>query len=309
MRVYGNITELVGNTPILHLGRIEEIENVAAKLYAKVESFNPGGSAKDRIALNMLEEAEKSGELKRGSTIIEGTSGNTGIGLALVAAAKGYNAKICMPENMSEERVSLLKAFGAEVYLTPAEKNMKGSGEKAAELIQANPDAFNPGQGRNPNNPGAHYKTTGPEIWKDMDGKVDIFVACVGTGGTITGTGRYLREMNPNVEIIAVEPEGCPVLSGGEPGPHKIQGIGGGTICEITDMNLFNEIITVSDEDAYKYSRLSAKKEGLLIGISAGAALAASVKVAKRPENKGKNIVLIYPDGGEHYLQGDLYEE
>jgi len=309
MKVYGNITELVGHTPILHLGRIEGIENAVAGIYAKVESFNPGGSAKDRIALNMIEEAEKAGELKEGATIIEGTSGNTGIGLALIAAAKGYDAKICMPENMSAERVALLKAFGAEVYLTPAEKSMKGSGEKSAELIAANPDAFNPGQGRNPNNPGAHYKSTGPEIWQDMDGDIDIFVACVGTGGTITGTGRYLREKKPEVEIIAVEPEGCPVLSGGEPGPHKIQGIGGGTICEITDMSLFNEIITVSDDDAYKYSRLSAKKEGLLIGISAGAALAAAVKVAKRPENAGKKIVLICPDGGEHYLQGDLYEE
>lgn len=309
MKVYNSVLELIGHTPIVHLNKIEKNQKVAAKLYAKLEFFNPAGSVKDRIAFNMIEQAEEKGELVPGSVIIEGTSGNTGIGLAMVAAVKDYKAIICMPENMSKERIALLKAYGADVYLTPKEKSMGGSGEKARELSETIPNVFTPGQGSNPNNPDAHYKTTGPEIWKDMDGKVDIFVTCVGTGGTVTGTGKYLREQNPDVQIIGVEPAGCPVLSGGEAGPHKIQGIGGGVICPVTDMSLFNEIITVTDEDAYEFARLSAKEEGILIGISAGAALKAATEVAARPENQGKNIVLIFPDGGEHYLSSDLFED
>lgn len=309
MKVYDSVLELIGHTPIVHLNKIEKREKIAAKLYAKIEFFNPGGSVKDRIALNMIEQAEEKGELVSGSVIVEGTSGNTGIGLAMVAAVKDYKTIICMPENMSKERIALLKAYGADVYLTPKEKNMGGSGEKARELAETLPKVFTPGQGANPNNPDAHYKTTGPEIWKDMDGKIDIFVTCVGTGGTATGTGKYLREQNPDIQIIGVEPAGCPVLSGGQAGPHKIQGIGGGMICPVTDMSLFNEIITVTDEDAYEYTRLSAREEGILIGISAGAALKAAVEVARRPENHGKNIVLIFPDGGDHYLSDDLFED
>lgn len=309
MKVYNSILELIGHTPIVHLNKIEKREKITAKLYAKVEFFNPGGSVKDRIALNMIEQAEEKGELVPGSVIVEGTSGNTGIGLAMVAAVKDYKTIICMPENMSKERIALLKAYGADVYLTPKEKNMGGSGEKARELAETLPKVFMPGQGANPNNPDAHYKTTGPEIWKDMDGKIDIFVTCVGTGGTATGTGKYLREQNPDIQIIGVEPAGCPVLSGGQAGPHKIQGIGGGMICPVTDMSLFHEIITVTDEDAYEYTRLSAREEGILIGISAGAALKAAIEVARRPENHGKNIVLIFPDGGDHYLSDDLFED
>ncbi len=308
MHVYESVLELIGHTPIVQLNQIAKTDQTVARLYAKLESFNPAGSVKDRIALNMIEQAEQSGKLTPGATIVEGTSGNTGIGLAAVAAAKGYKTVICMPENMSRERVTLLRAYGAQVFLTPAEKNMPGSGEKAREILEQTPNAFQPGQTVNPANPDAHYQTTGPEIWEDMDGAVDIFVACVGTGGTITGTGRYLRSKNPDVQIIGVEPAGCPVLSGGQPGPHKIQGIGGGNICPVTDMNLMDEIITVTDEDAYAYTRLVAKREGILAGISAGAALWAAVQVAKRPENANKNIVLIFPDGGEHYLSGDLYE-
>ncbi|MCH5208321.1 MAG: cysteine synthase A [Oscillospiraceae bacterium] len=309
MKVYENILELVGRTPIVHLNKIEKSENTAARLFAKLEFFNPSGSVKARTALNMIEQAEKNGDLVPGSVIIEGTSGNTGIGIAMVSAVKDYKTIICMPENMSKERIALLKAYGADVHLTPKEKNMGGAGEKARELSETLPKSLILGQGANPNNPSAHYKTTGPEIWEDLDGKVDIFVTCVGTGGTVTGTGKYLREQNPDIQIIGVEPAGCPVLSGGEAGPHKIQGIGGGMICPVTDMSLFNEIITVTDEDAYEYSRLSAKEEGILIGISAGAALKAATDVAKRPENQDKNIVLIFPDGGDHYLSGDLFED
>ena len=308
MRIYENITELVGKTPLIHLGKTERKNHTEANLYGKAEFLNPGGSVKDRIALNMIRVAEEEGKLKEGSLIIEGTSGNTGIGLAAIAAAKGYKVVICMPENMSRERVTLLEAYGAKVYLTSKEKSMGGAGAKADELIAENPGAFKPGQGGNPANPGAHYATTGPEIWEDTDGQIDIFVAAVGTGGTITGTGRYLKEKNPDIKVIGVEPAGCPVLSGGQPGPHKIQGIGGGVICPVTDMTLIDEIITVTDEDAYEAARNSAKNEGLLIGISAGAALHAAVQVAKRPENAGKNIVVIFPDGGDHYLSGDLYE-
>ena len=309
MKVYENILELIGRTPIVHLNKMEKREKSVARLYAKIESFNPGGSVKARTALNMIERAEEEGELLPGSVIVEGTSGNTGIGLAMVAAVKDYRTVICMPEHMSRERIALLRAYGAEVHLTPKEKNMGGSGEKARGLAEALPQVFVPGQGSNPNNPGAHYRTTGPEIWEDMDGKADIFVACVGTGGTITGVGKFLREKNPDIQIIGVEPAGCPVLSGGQAGPHKIQGIGGGMICPVTDMSLIDEMITVTDEDAYEYARLSAREEGILIGISAGAALKAATEVARRPENRGKNIVLILPDTGENYLSGDLFED
>ena len=307
-KVYESILELVGHTPIVHLNRIEKEENTLASIYAKVEFFNPAGSVKDRIALNMINEAENAGLIKPGATIIEGTSGNTGIGLSAVAAAKGYKAIICMPENMSKERITLMRAYGSEVILTPKELSMGGSGNKAKELAESIPNSFIPGQGGNPNNPGAHYKTTGPEIWNDMDGDVDIFVSAVGTGGTVTGTGHYLKEKNPNIEIYGVEPERCPVLNGGEPGLHKIQGIGGGGICPVTDMSIFKEILLCSDENAYEYSRRIGRTEGFLIGISAGAALWAAVELSKREENKGKNIVVILPDGGDHYLSTpDLY--
>jgi cysteine synthase A len=307
-KVYNSILELIGNTPIVELHRIEKQQNLSARLLAKLECFNPGGSVKDRIALHMIEAAEKSGQLKSGGTVIEGTSGNTGIGLAAVAAAKGYKALIAMPENMSHERVQILNGYGAKVYLTPAEENMGGAGKKAAELMEQTENAIIAGQGGNPNNPAAHYKTTGPEIWEDLDGEVDIVVAAVGTGGTLTGVGEYLREKKPDVELIGVEPAGCPVLSGGAPGPHKIQGIGGGAIAPVTKLELFNEIITVTDEDAYEYARLCARTEGISIGISAGAALWAALEVAKRHENTGKNIVVIFPDSGERYLSSGLYD-
>lgn len=302
MRVYESITELVGNTPLLHLRKIEEKEELLAKLYGKLEFYNPGGSVKDRIALNMIESAEKDGRLKPGGTVVEGTSGNTGIGIAAVCAAKGYKAVICMPENMSRERISILKAYGAEVHLTPAAKSMGGSGEKAEELIAGIPGAFKPGQGGNPDNPGAHYKSTGPEIWRDTDGKIDMLVACAGTGGTISGTARYLKERNPGIRTVAVEPAGSALLNGGEHGPHKIQGIGGGSIPPVTDRTMIDEVIDVTDEQAYEYTRLAPRTEGILIGISAGAALYAATRVAKREENKGKTIVVIFPDGGDHYL-------
>ena len=299
---YESILDTIGHTPIIKLNRLEEKLHLNAHIFAKLEFLNPGGSVKDRPALNMILEAEKEGKLKPGDTIIEGTSGNTGIGLAMVAAARGYKAKICMPENMSVERIKLLKAFGAEVYLTKKELNMAGSGGKAQELLAENPNAFSPQQGQNPNNPGAHYKTTGPEIWEDLDGNIDIFLAATGTGGTISGAGRYLREKKPDLPIIAVEPKGSAILNGGEPGPHKIQGIGGGATPPTTDVSLFNEVLDITDEEAYEYTKLLPRVEGILIGISAGAALAGAVKVAKREENKGKNIVIVFPDGGDHYL-------
>lgn len=299
---YESILDTIGHTPIIKLNRLEEKLHLNAHIFAKLEFLNPGGSVKDRPALNMILEAEKEGKLKPGDTIIEGTSGNTGIGLAMVAAARGYKAKICMPENMSVERIKLLKAYGAEVYLTKKELNMAGSGGKAQELLQGNPNSFSPQQGQNPNNPLAHYKTTGPEIWEDLDGNIDIFLAATGTGGTISGAGRYLREKKPDLPIIAVEPFGSAILNGGEPGPHKIQGIGGGATPPTTDVSLFNEVLDITDEEAYEYTKLLPKVEGILIGISAGAALAGAVKVARREENKGKNIVIIFPDGGDHYL-------
>lgn len=307
-KTYDSILELVGRTPIVQLHKLEAKEDTAAHIYAKLEFFNPTSSVKARPALNMVEEAEKDGRLKPGGTIIEGTSGNTGIGLAAVAAAKGYKCIICMPDNLSKERLLTLKSFGAEVVLTDSKLNMAGAGGKAAEILEKTPGGVIMGQGGNPANPGAHYKTTGPEIWEDLDGKVDIFLATSGTGGTISGAGEYLREQNPDVEIIAVEPKGSAVLNGGEPGPHKIQGIGGGATPPVTKVELFNEVIDVTDEDAYEYARLIPKLEGFSVGISAGAALWAAVQVAKRPENKGKNIVTIIPDNGDRYLSSDLYD-
>lgn len=307
-KIYRNITELVGNTPILELSHIEKQNNTVAHLFAKLECYNPGGSVKDRIALNMIEAAEKDGILKPGGTIIESTSGNTGIGLAAIAAAKGYKAIICMPENMSKERVSILKGYGAEVVLTPAVDYMEGSNKKAEEIAASTENSFLVGQGFNPNNPAMHIKTTGPEIWEDLDGKVDIFLAAVGTGGTITGTGKFLKSKNPDIEIICVEPAASPVLSGGKPGVHKIQGIGPVVPCEVLDQSIYNEVITVKDEDAYETSRKCARTEGMSIGISAGAILWAAIQVAKREENKGKNIIFVFPDKGERYLSSGLYD-
>lgn len=307
-KIYHSMTELIGHTPLVELHRLEEAEGTEAHILAKLESFNPAGSVKDRIALDMVRAAEEEGRLKPGGTIIEGTSGNTGIGLAALGAAKGYKVKICMPDNVSRERRVLLKSYGAELYLTPGEQNMAGANEKVQRLAEELEDAVVIGQGANPNNPGAHYRTTGPEIWEDTDGRVDILVATSGTGGTICGTGKYLREKNPDVQIIAVEPLGSPVLNGGEHGPHKIQGIGGGATPPVTDASLFNEVIDVSDEDAYAYANKLPRTEGISIGISAGAALWAAVQVAKRPENSGKNIVVIFPDNGDHYLSSDLYD-
>ena len=308
-KIYDSILELVGNTPLLHLNRIEEEEKLQVKLYAKVESYNPAGSVKDRAALHMIESAEAEGKLKEGGTIVEGTSGNTGIGLAMVGAVKGYRTVICMAEGASKEKIKILKAYGAEVELTPKSNGFGGGGKKAVDLAESIPGAFRPAQGENLHHPETHYQTTGPEIWKATKGKVDIFVAAVGTSGTSGGIGRFLKEQNPQIEIYGVEPKGCPVLNGGEAGPHKIQGIGGGAICPITDLKLYKEILLCSDEDAYKYARLCPKKEGLLIGISAGAALWAAVTVAKRSENKDKNIVVLFPDGGNKYLSSDLYSE
>ncbi|MBE5861454.1 MAG: cysteine synthase A [Lachnospiraceae bacterium] len=307
-KIYHNITELIGHTPLLELHGLEKEWNTTAHVFGKLEFFNPSGSVKDRIAFNMIKAKEEAGELKPGGTIIEGTSGNTGIGIASIGAAKGYQVKICMPDNLSAERTKILKAFGAEVYHTPGELNMAGAGAKAAELLAATENAVVLGQGGNPNNPLAHYKTTGPEIWEDTEGKIDIFVAASGTGGTVSGTGKYLKEKNPSIQVIGVEPAGSAVLNGGAPGPHKIQGIGGGATPPVTDVNIFDEVIDVTDEDAYAYARRVPVVEGFTVGISAGAALRAAYEVASRPENAGKNIVVIIPDSGDHYLSGDLFE-
>ncbi len=307
-KIYQSIEELIGHTPLLRLHRFEKKEGVGAQILAKLESFNPAGSVKDRPAIHMIRAAEENGSLKPGGTLFEGTSGNTGIGLAALGAARGYKVVLCMPDNVSAERRKLMESYGARVYLTPGEKSMAGANEKVAELFEQTENAVIIGQGGNPNNPGAHYKTTGPEIWEDTDGKVDIFVAASGTGGTISGAGKYLREKNPDLKIIAVEPLGSAVLNGGTHGPHKIQGIGGGGIPPVTDQSLFDEVIDVSDDDAYAYARLLPRTEGLSVGISAGAALAAAAQVGKRPENAGKTIVVILPDSGDHYLSGDLYD-
>ncbi|MBO5153378.1 MAG: cysteine synthase A [Eubacterium sp.] len=307
-KVYESILDLVGHTPLVELKKIEAQRSLSSRVIAKLEYFNPGGSVKDRIALKMVEAAEQEGRLKPGGTIIEGTSGNTGIGLAAVAAARGYKSIICMPENMSKERIQILQGYGAQVFLTPAEQNMAGAGKKAAELAEQIPNSIVIGQGANPNNPQAHFETTGPEIWEDLEGNIDILVAAVGTGGTLTGAGEYLRSKKPAIKLIGIEPAGSPVMSGGKPGPHKIQGIGGGMIAPVTKLELFDEIITVTDEDAYEYARLVAKTEGISAGISAGAALSAALQVAERAENQGKNIVVIFPDGGERYLSSGLYD-
>ena len=306
-KVYDSILDLVGKTPLVELKRIEEKEGLQAKLIAKVESFNPAGSVKDRIAKAMIEDAEAKGLLKEGSVIIEPTSGNTGIGLAAAATVKGYRMILTMPETMSVERRNIVKAYGAEVVLTDGTKGMKGAIEKADELAKEIPNSFIAGQFVNPANPATHKKTTGPEIWEDTDGEVDIFVAGVGTGGTITGTGEYLKEKKPEVKIVAVEPASSPVLSEGVSGPHKIQGIGAGFVPDILNTKIYDEVIKVENEDAFETSRKLTKNEGILTGISSGAALYAAILLAKRPENKGKTIVALLPDSGDRYYSTPLF--
>lgn len=309
MRIYHDITQLIGRTPMMELTNYERDHKVNAKIFAKLEYFNPAGSVKDRVAAAMIREAEQSGKLKPGAIIIEPTSGNTGIGLAAVAASKGYRMILTMPETMSVERRNLLKAYGAEIVLTEGARGMSGAIEKASELAAQTPGSFIPSQFTNPANPQAHVETTGPEIWEDTDGKVDIFVAGVGTGGTLSGVGRYLKSKNPNVRIVAVEPSDSPVLSGGKAGPHKIQGIGAGFVPENFDAAVCDEVIRVAAEDAFAAGRALAHHEGILVGISSGAAVWASVQLAQRPENAGKNIVALLPDTGERYLSTPMFTE
>lgn len=306
-KIYSSITELIGKTPLVELSNIEKDLNLNARILAKLEYFNPGGSVKDRVAKNMIEMAEKEGKLKKGSVIIEPTSGNTGIGLALVAAAKDYKTIIVMPDTMSKERQLLMKAYGAELVLTDGKKGMKGAIEKAEELNKTIENSIIAGQFTNPYNPKSHFDTTGPEIYKDTDGKVDIFISGVGTGGTISGTGEYLKQKNPDIKVIAVEPFGSPILSKGKSGPHNLQGIGAGFIPETLNTDIYDEIITVKEEDAYISARLITQKEGILVGISSGAALYAAIEEAKREENKGKTIVVLLPDTGERYLSTQLF--
>ncbi|MCQ2231751.1 MAG: cysteine synthase A [Paludibacteraceae bacterium] len=308
-KIYKSADELIGHTPLLELSHIEKEFGLKANVIAKVEYFNPGGSVKDRIAKAMLDEAEKSGKLKKDSVIIEPTSGNTGIGLASVAAARGYRIIIVMPETMSVERRQLMKAYGAELVLTEGAKGMKGAIAKAEELAKENPNSFIPGQFVNPANPKAHFETTGPEIYEDADGKVDIFVAGVGTGGTITGVGSYLKSKNKNTKVVAVEPATSAVLSTGVAGAHKIQGIGAGFVPDTLDTKVYDEIIPVQNEDAFAIGKLIGKKEGILVGISAGAAVWAAIELAKRPENAGKNIVVLLPDTGDRYLSTPLFAD
>lgn len=308
-KIYKGAIELVGNTPLVEVTNIEKKEQLKARLLVKLEYFNPAGSVKDRVGKAMIEDAERTGRLKPGSVIIEPTSGNTGIGLAAVSAVKGYRMILTMPDTMSVERRNILKAYGAEIVLTPGEKGMSGAIEKAEELAKEIPDSFIPGQFDNPVNPRAHMESTGPEIWQDTDGQVDIFVASVGTGGTLTGTGTYLKEKNPRIKVIAVEPSTSAVLSGGNAGPHKIQGIGAGFIPKVLDTRVYDEIITVDNEAPFATAKMLARTEGLLIGISSGAALYAAIEVARRPENEGKTIVALLPDSGDRYYSTALFVE
>ncbi len=306
-KIYTSADQLIGHTPLLELTHLEKAEGLKTKILAKLEYFNPAGSAKDRVAKAMIDDAEAKGLLKEGSVIIEPTSGNTGIGLAAVAAARGYRTIIVMPETMSLERRQLMKAYGAELVLTEGAKGMSGAIAKAEQLAKEIPGGFVAGQFVNPANPEAHRQTTGPEIWEDTDGKVDIFVAGVGTGGTITGVGEYLKSKNPNVKVVAVEPAGSPVLSGGKPGPHKLQGIGAGFVPQVLNTSVYDEIIPVENEDAFQTSRRIGSTEGVLVGISSGAAAWAALQLAKRPENEGKTIVALLPDTGDRYLSTELF--
>jgi cysteine synthase A len=308
-KIYNGTLGLIGNTPLVEAVNVEKSLGLEAKLLLKLEYFNPAGSVKDRVAKAMIEDAEEKGILKEGSVIIEPTSGNTGIGLASIAAAKGYRIILTMPETMSVERRNILKAYGAEIVLTEGSRGMKGAIAKADELAKEIPGSFIPGQFVNQANPAIHKATTGPEIWEDTDGQVDIFVAGVGTGGTITGVGEYLKEQNPDVKVVAMEPAGSPVLSEGKGGPHKIQGIGAGFVPDVLNTKVYDEIITIENEDAFAYGKLLAKEEGILVGISSGAALCAAIKLAKRPENKGKTIVALLPDNGDRYYSTPLFAE
>ncbi|MBR1924236.1 MAG: cysteine synthase A [Ruminobacter sp.] len=307
MSIHQNITELVGGTPLLNLTKFTAKNGINAEIVAKIEYFNPSGSVKDRAALAMIEDAEKKGIISEGATIIEPTSGNTGIGIAMIAVAKGYKAVLTMPETMSVERRNILKAYGAQLELTEGALGMKGAIERAKKLAEEIPNSIILGQFNNPANPEVHYHTTGPEIWNDTDGKVDIVVAGIGTGGTITGVGKFLKEKNPNVKVVAVEPAGSPVLSSGKPGPHKIQGIGPGFVPETLDTQIYDEVITIENEDAFATGREISRTEGILVGISSGAALHAAKIVAQRPENQGKRIVVILPDSGDRYLSTPLF--
>ena len=308
-KIYTSADQLIGHTPLLELTHIEKEQDLKATILAKLEYFNPAGSVKDRIAKKMIDDAEATGKLKPGSVIIEPTSGNTGIGLAAVAAAKGYRIIIVMPETMSVERRQLMKAYGAELVLSDGAKGMKGAIAKAEEIAAQTPGSFIAGQFVNPANPKAHYETTGPEIWEDTDGQVDIFVAGVGTGGTLTGTGKFLKEQNPNVKVVAVEPASSPVLSKGVAGAHKIQGIGAGFVPDVLDTKIYDEIITVENDDAFATGKLVGHSEGVLVGISSGAAVWAGIQLAKRPENKGKTIVVLLPDTGDRYLSTPLFQD
>ena len=307
--IYSSMEELIGGTPLLELKKIEKEFNLKARILAKLEYFNPAGSVKDRIAKEMILDAEEKGILKSGSTIIEPTSGNTGIGLAAVGTARGYKVILVMPETMSVERRMMMKAYGAEIVLSEGSKGMKGAIEKAEELHQSIPGSIIPGQFDNSANPRAHYKTTGPEIWEDTDGEVDIFIAGVGTGGTVSGVGKYLKEKKSSVEVIAVEPKGSPVLSEGHPGPHKIQGIGAGFVPKTLDTSIYDKVVTAVEEDAYKAARDMGKREGILVGISSGAALSVAIEEAKKPENEGKIIVALLPDTGDRYFSTPLFKE
>ena len=307
--IYSSMEELIGGTPLLELKKIEKEFNLKARILAKLEYFNPAGSVKDRIAKEMILDAEEKGILKSGSTIIEPTSGNTGIGLAAVGTARGYKVILVMPETMSVERRMMMKAYGAEIVLSEGSKGMKGAIAKAEELHQSIPGSIIPGQFDNSANPRAHYKTTGPEIWEDTDGEVDIFISGVGTGGTVSGVGKYLKEKKSSVEVIAVEPKGSPVLSEGHPGPHKIQGIGAGFVPKTLDTSIYDKVVTAVEEDAYKAARDMGKREGILVGISSGAALSVAIEEAKKPENEGKTIVVLLPDTGDRYFSTPLFKE